>query len=460
MLSSLPGQKQVAEGESSLEPERKGRAEAPAERRYDVRNILALILAGGVGSRLNMLVRQRAKPAVPFGGVFRIIDFTLSNVMNSGICRAGVLTQYMPYSLTKHLGRGESWGLVGRSREIRILPPHTGSRASDWYKGTADAVYRNLGYIDRHNPEIVLLLSGDHIYYMDYAALIEHHIQTGADATLAVISIPIELASGFGTVMVDAQDWITGFDEKPQKPKSNLISMGIYVFNTSALTRNLEEVCGLRRETDFGQHLFPFMLGRDKLAAYRFNDYWQDVGTIKAYFDTSMELLKPNSPLDLPKWNVRTNLGDDAPGDRPPAFIARGARVRYATLARGTRICGAVEGSILSPGVVVEEGAAVRNSILMHDCRVEAGAVVEGVVADKHVLIGREAYVGDPALGDAVNRAYPTQLDQGLTVVGKNAVVPGRCRVGRNCCIFPESKLADLEIETLPSGETIEWQAS
>jgi glucose-1-phosphate adenylyltransferase len=433
-------------------------AAAGREERYDLRDALALILAGGVGSRLNVLVRRRVKPAVPFGGTYRIIDFTLSNVMNSGIERAGVLTQYMPYSLTKHLGRGESWGLLGRSREVRILPPHTGSRASDWYKGTADAVYRNLDYIARHDPAITLLLSGDHIYYMDYAELIEQHLESGADATIAVMPVPIETASDFGTVMVDARDRISGFEEKPAQPRSNLISMGIYVFATATLVHTLEEVCGLRRETDFGKHVFPFLLERGRLAAYRFDGYWQDVGTIKAYFDTSMELLEPGSPLDLPRWNVRTNITEDRPGDRPPAFIAPGAQVRRATLARGARIHGTVEGSLLSPGVVVESGAVVRDSVLFHDCHVEAGAVVTGVVADKGVRIGREARAGDAALGDEINRAYPTHLDQGLTVIGKGAVVPRRCRIGRNCCIFPAAQLGDLDIETLPSGETIEWE--
>ena len=430
------------------------------ERQYDLRNTLALLLAGGVGSRLNVLVQGRAKPAVPFGGVYRIIDFALSNLMNSGIERAGVLTQYMPYSLTKHLGRGEAWGMVGRRRELRILPPHTGTRASDWYKGTADAIYRNKSYIHRHHPDLILLLSGDHIYYMDYAHLIAHHIESGADATVAVMSVPIEEASSFGTVMTDEAGWITGFEEKPAKPRSNLISMGIYVFNADVLSQTLEEVCGSRRETDFGKHVFPFMLGRDKIAAYRFDGYWPDVGTLKAYFDTAMELLDPDSPLDLPKWNVRTNLHEDRLGDRAPAFIAPGAIVRKTTLARGNRIYGTVESSVLSPGVIVEKGAIVRNSILMNDIHVKQGAIVENVVADKRVTIGKEAHIGDPSLGNEINRVYPTHLDCGLTVLGKSAIVPNYCRIGSNCCIYPDANLGMIEIDALESGETIEWETS
>jgi glucose-1-phosphate adenylyltransferase len=428
------------------------------EQRFDMRSALALILAGGVGSRLNVLVRRRAKPAVPFGGIYRIIDFTLSNVMNSGIERAGILTQYMPYSLTKHLGRGESWGLVGRSREVRILPPHTGTRASDWYQGTADAVFRNLDYIGRDYPEITLVLSGDHIYSMDYAALVEQHIRMGAEATIAVKQIPLSEAHQFGTVITDSAGWITGFEEKPEKPRSDLISLGIYAFNTEILVRTLEEVCGMLRQTDFAQHVFPAMLERGKLAAYRFGGYWQDVGTVKAYVDTTMELLDPDSPLDLPNWNVRTNLTTEGAGDRPPAFIAPGAHVQHATLARGCRIEGAVEGSVLSPGVHVAAGAEVRNSILLHDTRVEPGARLDHVVADKKVVIGAEAHIGEAALGTEVNHAFPTHLDCGVTVLGKEARIPRRCRIGRNCCVFPGADLARLEIEVLPGGKTVEWE--
>lgn len=427
------------------------------ERRFDMRSVLALILAGGSGSRLNVLVKRRAKPAVPFGGIYRIIDFTLSNVMNSGIERVGILTQYLPYSLTKHLGRGESWGLVGRAREARILPPHTGSGEADWYRGTADAVYRNLEYLERHRPEIVVVLSGDHIYQMDYAALVEHHIRMSAAATVAVMRVPLSQAHHFGTVQTDAEGWITGFEEKPEHPTSDLASLGIYAFSSEVLSRVLEEVCAIQGGTDFGRDVFPFLLRNERLAAFPFTGYWQDVGTIRAYFDTTMELLQPGSPLDLPNWNVRTNLGEERLGDRPPAFIAPGARVRRAILTRGCRIQGTVEGSALSPGVVVEAGAVVRDSILMHDARVRAGALVENVVADKQVEIGPGAHVGDPALGDATNQAYPTHLDQGMTVLGKAAHIPARARIGRNVCIEPGADLARLEIARVAAGETIRW---
>lgn len=429
-----------------------------AQPRYDLRSTLALILAGGVGSRLNVLVRRRAKPAVPFGGIYRIIDFTLSNVMNSGIERAGILTQYMPYSLTKHLGLGDAWGLVGRSREIRILPPHTGTGPSDWYQGTADAVFRNLSYVARHAPEIVLILSGDHIYYMDYAALIEAHINSGAAATIAVKEIPIEEAHFFGTVQVDEHGWVTGFEEKPERPASNLISLGIYAFNADLLVRVLEEVCGGHSRTDFARDVFPFTLGRDRIGTYHFGGYWQDVGTIKAFFDANMELLEPGSPLDLPRWGVRTNLFEGGDADHAPAMIARGARVRHATLARGCRIRGDVADSILSPGVIVAEGATVRDSILMHETRIEAGAVVKQAILDKQVVVGRDARIGDAELGNLPNRVYPSHLDQGITVIGKGAVIPERCRIGHNCSIFPGARLASLEIEKLPSGETVEWE--
>ncbi|MBM3317026.1 MAG: glucose-1-phosphate adenylyltransferase [Candidatus Eisenbacteria bacterium] len=423
-----------------------------------MRGVLALILAGGVGSRLNVLVKRRAKPAVPFGSVYRIIDFTLSNAMNSGIERVGILTQYLPYSLTRHLGRGESWGLVGRAREARILPPHTGSREADWYRGTADAIHRNRDYIQRHAPEITLVLSGDHIYRMDYAAMIEHHIRARAGATIAVMRVPLSQAHLFGTILADGEDRITGFEEKPAQPTSDLVSLGVYAFQTDLLLRALDEVCGLQGGSDFGRDLFPFLLERERLSAYRFHGYWQDVGTIKAYFDTTMELLDPDSALDLPRWNVRTNLGEDRLGDHPPAYVASAARVRRSILARGCRIHGTVEGSALSPGVIVETGAVVRDSILLHDARVRAGAVVEGTVADKQVEIGPLARVGDPALGDEISRAFPTHLDQGMTVIGKGARLPARCRVGRNVSIDPGADLGRLEVDTVAAGESVRWE--
>ncbi len=422
----------------------------------DHRRNLALILAGGVGSRLNVLVQRRAKPAVPFGGIYRIIDFALSNVMNSGIERVGVLTQYLPYSLTDHIGDGSSWGLVGRYREARILPPHQGVQGSDWYKGTADAVYRNLSYVDRNDPEYVVILSGDHVYSMDYAAMVNRHIETGADATVAVRTIPISEASSFGTIFVDNDGRITGFEEKPKVPRSNLISMGIYVFSTRILRERLLELVGEKKLTDFGHHIFPKMLDRgDHLSTYMFEGYWQDVGTIRAYFDCHMDILDPSNTLDIRNWGMRTNLDQAGTGDRPAAWISTEGSVRQSIIARGCRIDGAVEDSVLSPGVIVEKGAVVKSSIILSDCTIRAGAQLENVILDKQVEIGASAQVG--GIGEDVsNERFPTHLDTGISLMGKGARIPEGASIGKNVVVFPEADLSEMDTISVASGETID----
>lgn len=421
----------------------------------ELRRSLALILAGGVGSRLNVLVRKRAKPAVPFGGIYRLIDFTLSNVMNSGLERVGILTQYLPYSLTDHIDDGRSWGLVGRSREVKILPPHQGTRGSDWYLGTADAIHRNLSYIHRHEPELIVILSGDHIYSMDYSRMIDRHLRVGADASIAVRRVPLEQASNFGTIHVDGDSFITGFEEKPEHPTSDLISMGVYVFSAGKLVRRLEEITGAGNGVDFGHHIFPAMLDQgDRLYAYQWDGYWEDVGTIKAYFDSHMDLISPDSPIDLKEWAVRTNLDEVRVGDRPPAFIGQGARIERSLVGRGARIAGEVTDSILSPGVIVEPGARVHRSILMHDVRIGAGARLEQAILDKDVQVEREASIG--LTGEVIpNHQFPSHLDSGLTLVGKGATVAERTKVGKNVVIFPLQVLAQSGRKVVESGETI-----
>jgi len=421
----------------------------------DMRRTLAILMAGGEGSRLNVLVHRRAKPAVSFGAIYRIIDFALSNVMNSGLERIGILTQYMPYSLADHIGIGESWGILGRSREARILPPHTGTRAADWYRGTADAVFRNMDYVDRYHPASVLILSGDHVYNMNYARMVGEHLNTGADLTIAVREVPIEEAPNFGTVLTDATGRITGFEEKPEKPRSNLISMGIYVFRRSVLTEELREVVGQQGLTDFGKHVFPQMLIRERhMQAFRFTGYWQDVGTIRAYYDAQMELLQPNSPIDLAEWQVRTNWNEARTGDRPPAHFVPTARVGNAIVGNGAVIGGEVHQSILSPGVVVEPGAIVERSILMHDVRVASGARVRDAILDKEVSVESDCQVG--GVGESVrNVRYPSHLDTGLVLIGKGASLPPGSIVERNAILFPGVTLPRGDRSHVWAGETI-----
>jgi glucose-1-phosphate adenylyltransferase len=421
----------------------------------DMRRTLAILMAGGEGSRLNVLVHRRAKPAVSFGSIFRIIDFAMSNVMNSGLEKIGILTQYMPFSLADHVGIGEGWGMIGRTREARILPPHTGTRAADWYRGTADAVYRNLSYINRHRPASVLILSGDHVYNMNFARMVGEHLNTGADVTIAVREVPIEQAPNFGTVLTDPTGRITGFEEKPANPRSNLISMGIYVFRRSVLVEELEEIVGHQSLTDFGKHVFPQMLAQNRhLQAFRFTGYWQDVGTIRAYYDAQMDLLRPGSGIDLSEWQVRTNWSEDRPGDRPPAYFSPTARFDNSIFGNGARIGGEVHKSILSPGVVIEPGATVERSILMHDVRIAAGVRVRDAIIDKEARVDSDSIVG--GVGESKpNHRYPSHLDSGLVLIGKGATIPTGSVIEKNVILFPGVTLPRGDRSHVHTGETI-----
>ncbi len=298
---------------------------------------LVMLLAGGVGSRLNILGAARAKPAVPFGGLYRIIDFTLSNAMNSGLSTVGVLTQYKPLSLMEHIGTGEPWDFIGRSRGAKILPPRTGQQDSDWYKGTADAVRQNIDFIESHAPARVLILSGDHIYKMDYAALLDFHEQRHADLTIGMMTVPREETHHFGIGITGEAGQIIEWEEKPQNARSDLASMGIYAFETEYLLRILRS----ESEHDFGKHIIPAAIAGDRVFAYRFSGYWRDVGTLRAYWEANMDLLNPDSGLNIDTWGLRTNVEEEGRlGDRPPAFIARGAAVKRSVLSPGCRVSG------------------------------------------------------------------------------------------------------------------------
>lgn len=417
-----------------------------------MRDTLAVILAGGAGSRLNVLVRHRAKPAVPFGGIYRIIDFALSNVMNSGLAQAAVLTQYKPFSLMGHIGTGAAWDFMGRTRGIKILPPSTGEKDSDWYKGTADAVRQNLDFVESRPSRQVLILSGDHVYHMDYREMVRHHRATGAKVTVAMMIVPWEQTHQFGIGIVDEGGRIVEWDEKPAKARSNLASMGIYVFDTGYLVHALRS----SKEVDFGHHILPKAMAEGELFAYLFYDYWRDVGTIQAYWDANMDLLRPESGLTPEAWGICTNMeAEGLPYDRPPVRVLPGARVHGSSLAPGCIIRGTVEDSVLSPGVVVESEAEVRHSVIMHDSRIDAGAVVQRVIADKEVRIAKGARVG---LGDAskANILYPKHLATGLTLIGQWSEVPERARVGTNCIVaMGVTKGAWPEDCILSDGETL-----
>lgn len=410
---------------------------------------LVMLLAGGVGSRLNILVEARAKPAVPFGGIYRIIDFTLSNVTNSGINNVAVLTQYKPLSLMEHVGTGAPWDFIGRGRDVTILPPRTGRKDSDWYKGTADAIRQNRDYIDAHPSRDVLVLSGDHIYCMDYGAIIEFHRKKKADLTIAVMTVPLEQIKHFGTAIIDQKKRIIEWEEKPKTPRTNLASMGIYVFKMAYLLSVLQR----SDEHDFGKQIIPLAIKESSVYAYPFTGYWRDVGTLDAYWQTNMDLLDPMSGLDPEGWGIRPNLEEAGLiGDRPPAQVLPGGEVVNSVVSAGCVIGGRVEHSVLSPGVCVAAGATVKDSVVMHGCQIMTGSQIERAILDKRVKTGKNVSIGSGSR-DVPNREFPSHLSSGLTIVGKGSVIPPNARIGPNSIIFPGCTEVDFsEKEVLPGS--------
>ncbi|HSB70686.1 MAG TPA: sugar phosphate nucleotidyltransferase [Candidatus Methylomirabilis sp.] len=418
------------------------------------RDTLVMLLAGGVGSRLNILASERAKPAVPFGGGFRIIDFTLSNVMHSGLELVGLLTQYRPLSLMDHVRNGEPWDLIGRQRGVKILPPHTGKEDSDWYKGTADAIYQNLAFVQDYKPDKVLILSGDHIYRMDYEEMIAAHEVRGADVTIAAMPVPWEDTHRFGVIVAKEDGSISDFQEKVRNAKSNLASMGVYVFNFAALVEELRAVVGTRKGYDFGKDIIPGMLGRRELLCHPFAGYWRDVGTIKSYHEANMDCLNPDSGLGLESWEIRTAPDVRHSGDGPPTMLGSAAAVTSSLIGSGCVIEGEVAQSVLFPGVEVKKGAVVRDSIVMQDTLVGAGCRVEYSIIDKQCRLGAGAVIGS-GTGASPNRKFPTHLDCGISVIGKGVVLPDGARVGKNCIIYPGVDLTRRKVQNVDEGETI-----
>lgn len=354
---------------------------------------VAMLLAGGQGSRLHVLTQNLAKPAVPYGGKYRIIDFPLSNCVNSGIDTVGVLTQYQPLVLNDYIGNGQPWDLDRFQGGVHVLPPYQKSKGSDWYKGTANAIYQNLAFLERYHPEYVLILSGDHIYKMDYRRMLEFHKRTQADCTIAALQVPWEEASRFGLMNCDEQQRIKEFEEKPKKPKSNLASMGIYIFSYEKLKQYLmEDEENPKSQKDFGKNVLPAMLARgERMFAYPFEGYWKDVGTIDSLYEANLDLLNPGMTLDLRDSSWRIYSRSRA---LPPHYIGPSSFVQNSVVTEGCTVEGTVDYSILSSGVTVEEGATVRYSVVMPGAVIKKGAVVQYAILAEDAVIGEEAQVG------------------------------------------------------------------
>ena len=392
---------------------------------------VAMLLAGGQGSRLGVLTQNIAKPAVPYGGKYRIIDFPLSNCTNSGIDTVGVLTQYQPLELNDYIGSGKPWDLDRSDGGVHILPPYQNSTGGDWYKGTANAIYQNIPFIKRYDPEYVLILSGDHIYKMDYSQMIEQHKETGADCTIAVIEVPTEEASRFGIMNTNPDGTIYEFEEKPKNPKSNLASMGIYVFSWDKLKKYLEEdEADPDSSNDFGKNIIPNMLNdKQKMVVYRFADYWKDVGTIDSLWEANLDLLDPKIKLDLsdPAWRIYSRTPN-----APPQYIADSAKVQNSLITEGCDIYGTVDFSILFESVTIEEGAVVKDSLVMPGAVIKKGASVQYAIIAENVVIGENAKVGErPEDVSDLSKWGVSVVGAGL-VVGNNAAISAGVMIREN----------------------------
>jgi glucose-1-phosphate adenylyltransferase len=415
-----------------------------------MKRALAVILAGGEGERLSILSSMRAKPAVPFGGKYRIIDFTLSNCVNSDIDNVVVLTQYNPRSLNDHIGMGRPWDLDRNNGGVRMLQPYIArGRVAEWYRGTADAVLQNLNVIEQAPGDAVLVLAGDHIYKMDYQPFVAAHRRHRADVTIAVRRVPLADATRMGILAMDDAGRIVEWTEKPRQPKSDLASMGVYVFSKRALRQWLSD-----DRADFGHNVIPAMIEAGaRVFGYRFDGYWQDVGTVQSYWEANLALLSDAPELDLydREWVIHTRSEE-----RAPAKIGATAQVHRSLISHGCVINGSVVNSILSPGVVVDVGASVRDSIVLFDSVIRTGAVVDRAILDKEVAVGPGAIVGEGTDYDTPNRREPGRLNTGITVVGKRAVIPRGVRIGRNVLIGESVRATDFVSRVVRSGSTIE----
>ena len=414
------------------------------------KEMIAMLLAGGQGSRLGVLTAKVAKPAVAFGGKYRIIDFPLSNCINSGIDTVGVLTQYQPLRLNAHIGIGIPWDLDRNIGGVTVLPPYEKSANSEWYTGTANAIYQNLEYMESYNPDYVLILSGDHIYKMDYEVMLDFHKENTADVTIAAMPVPIEEASRFGIVITDDNNQVTEFEEKPAHPRSNLASMGIYIFSWPVLKEALlkkkdEPGC------DFGKHVIPYCHENgQRLFAYEYNGYWKDVGTLGSYWEANMELIDiiPDFNLYEEFWKIYTNTGSI-----PPQYISENSVIDKSIICNGAEIYGEVHNSVIGSNVVIGQGAVVRDSIIMQDVVIGENCVIDKSIIAEHVNVGDNVTLGIGS--DIPNKLKPNIYSFGLVTIGENSVIPANVQIGKNTAISGVTAKEDYVDGVLESGETL-----
>lgn len=414
------------------------------------KEMIAMLLAGGQGSRLGVLTAKVAKPAVAFGGKYRIIDFPLSNCINSGIDTVGVLTQYQPLRLNTHIGIGIPWDLDRNFGGVSILPPYEKSGSSEWYTGTANAIYQNLDYMETFNPDYVLILSGDHIYKMDYEVMLDYHKENDADVTIAAMPVPMEEASRFGIVVADEDGKIEEFQEKPPQPKSNLASMGIYIFSWPVLK---EALLALRDEPgcDFGKHIIPYCHGKgQRLFAYEYNGYWKDVGTLGSYWEANMELIDiiPEFNLYEEFWKIYTNSET-----LPPQYISSNAVIDRSIISNGCEIYGEVRNCVIGAGVTIGEGAVVRDSIIMQGVTIGEKCVIDKAIIAEKCEIGKNVTMGIGS--DVPNQLKPAIYSFGLVTIGENSKVPAGVQIGKNTAISGVTTAEDYPNGILDSGETL-----
>lgn len=414
------------------------------------KEMIAMLLAGGQGSRLGVLTAKVAKPAVSFGGKYRIIDFPLSNCINSGVDTVGVLTQYQPLRLNAHIGIGIPWDLDRNIGGVTVLPPYEKSSNSEWYTGTANAIYQNLEFMESYNPDYVLILSGDHIYKMDYEVMLDFHKEKNADVTIAAMPVPMEEANRFGIVVTDGENRITEFEEKPENPRSNLASMGIYIFSWPVLRDALiqkkdEPGC------DFGKHVIPYCFEQEKrMYAYEYSGYWKDVGTLGSYWEANMELIDivPEFNLYEEYWKIYTNGGG-----LPPQYIAESAVVDRSIICNGAEIYGEVHNSVIGAEVTIGKGTVVRDSIIMQDSQLGENCVVDKAIIAENVKIGNGVTLGIGA--DVPNKSKPNIYSFGLVTIGENSVIPSNVQIGKNTAISGVTASEDYIGNVLESGETL-----